>query len=534
METLKERIESIIKEAIKENFGIESDVILEEAKEERYGDYTTNVLFKLAKTLKKDPKEIGAKIKEELEKGKLVESASIEGGFLNLRLSQDSFNEILKNIKTTPDEYGKNDFGKSKKVNLEFVSANPTGPLVVVNARASAIGDSLKRIMNFSGYRVDAEYYVNDAGGQIERLKKSIEARIKELKGEPFEFPDDGYQGEYIYNIAREALEKGWTSDLDRKAVFYIHQWQKNTLEKFRVHFERFVFESEIRASEYPQRVMNILEQKKLIYNEDGAILFKSTLLGDDKDRVIVRSNGEPTYFFFDLAYHLHKMERGYDLIIDIWGPDHHGYIPRMKAGLQALGFDVNNFLVLLAQQVNLLRGNEKVKMSKRKGEIYSMDDLIDEVGVDAARFFFLTRTVNAHLDFDLELAKTIGVQNPVYYVQYSHARISSVLDYGREKGISYEDANPELLREPEERTLLRKITFFPDVLQNICRTLEPHLMVRYLLELSELYHSYYQKIRIVSEDLELSKARLLLSFAVRTVVKNGLELIGVSAPERM
>uniref|UniRef100_A0A7C2NZC8 Arginine--tRNA ligase n=1 Tax=candidate division WOR-3 bacterium TaxID=2052148 RepID=A0A7C2NZC8_UNCW3 len=531
---LRERIEEKLKEIIEKNFGLKADFYLEESAEENFGDYSTNILFKLAKELKKNPAELGEKIVEQLSDFDLLEKVEVQKGFLNFKISQKFLWELLINIAEDPANYGKNNLGNRLRVNLEFVSANPTGPLVVVNARAAAVGDSLKRIMNTCGYIVDSEYYVNDAGGQIERLRKSIEARIFEIQGLPFEFPEDGYQGEYIYDIAKEILKRNFSGDYGRFAVEYIHHWQKNTLERYRVKFDRFIFETEIRNSEYPRKVMKILEESGLVYAENGATVFKSSIFGDDKDRVLIRSNGEPTYFFFDLAYHLHKIERNYDILIDIWGPDHHGYILRMQAGLKALGFNIENFKVLIAQQVNLVRGKEKVKMSKRKGEIYSMDDLIDEVGVDAARFFFLTRTVNAHLDFDLELAKTIGVQNPVYYVQYSHARIASLLDFGREKGLSYQKGNPSLLTDPEERSLIRKIMFYPDVLQSVCRSLEPHLLVRYLLELSELYHSYYQKVRIVTEDAELSNARLLLSFGVKTVVKNGLELLGIEAPERM
>lgn len=531
---LRERIEEKLAEIIEKNFGLKADFYLEESAGENFGDYSTNILFKLAKELKKNPAELGEKIVAQLSNFDLLEKAEVQKGFLNFKISQKSLEEILKNISEDPENYGKNNLGNRTRVNLEFVSANPTGPLVVVNARAAAVGDSLRRIMNTCGYVVDSEYYVNDAGGQIERLRKSVEARILELQGLPFEFPEDGYQGEYIYDVAREILKRNFSGDYGRFAVEYIHNWQRNTLERYRVKFDRFVFETEIRNSEYPRKVMKTLEESGLIYSEDGATIFKSSIFGDDKDRVLIRNNGEPTYFFFDLAYHLHKIERNYEILIDIWGPDHHGYIPRMQAGLKALGFDIEKFKVLIAQQVNLVRGKEKVKMSKRKGEIYSMDDLIDEVGVDAARFFFLTRTVNAHLDFDLELAKTIGVQNPVYYVQYSHARIASLLDFGAEKGLSYKKGDPSLLTEPEERSLIRKIMFYPDILQSACRSLEPHLLVRYLLELSELYHSYYQKVRIVTEDAELSNARLLLSFGVKTVVKNGLELLGIKAPERM
>jgi arginyl-tRNA synthetase len=531
---LRERIEEKLKEIIERSFGLRIDFYLEESPEEDFGDYSTNILFRLAKELKKNPAELGEKILRELSEFELLERADIAKGFLNLKVSQKHLGELLNDLSKDPENYGKNNLGNQRKVNLEFVSANPTGPLVVVNARAAAVGDSLRRIMSTCGYLVDSEYYVNDAGGQIERLRKSIEARVREIQGLPFEFPEDGYHGEYIYDIARAILETNFSGDYGRFAVEYIHNWQKRTLERYRVKFDRFVFETEIRNSEYPKRVMKILEDSGLTYTQDGATVFKSSAFGDDKDRVLIRSNGEPTYFFFDLAYHLHKIDRNYDILIDIWGPDHHGYIPRMQAGLKALGFNVENFKVLIAQQVNLVRGQEKVKMSKRKGEIYSMDDLLDEVGVDAARFFFLTRTVNAHLDFDLELAKTIGVQNPVYYVQYSHARIASLLDFGKEKGLSHEKGNPSLLTEKEERSLLRKIMFYPDIIQSACRSLEPHLLVRYLLELSELYHSYYQKIRIVTEDSELSNARLLLSFGVKTVVKNGLELLGIEAPERM
>lgn len=534
MSLLREKIEEKIREIVEKKYGVKPDFFLEESKDEAFGDYTTNLPFKLARDLKKNPQQIGEEIVSALADFTVLEKGEIQKGFLNLRISAESLGEILNKIARSPDEYGKNTLGNGKRVNLEFVSANPTGPLVVVNARAAAVGDSLKRIMGFCGYSVDSEFYINDAGGQIEKLRKSIIARINELQGLQAEFPEDGYHGEYIYDIARKIIQENFRGDPGRFAIDYIHNWQKETLRKYRVDFDYFVFESQIRNSDYPQKTRKVLESLGLLYNEEGAVLFKSTKFGDDKDRVLIRSNGEPTYFFFDLAYHLYKIERNYDILIDIWGPDHHGYIPRMKAGLRALGYNPENFQVLIAQQVNLVRGSERVKMSKRKGEIYSMDDLIEEVGTDAARFFFLTRTVSSHLDFDLELARTIGVQNPVYYIQYSHARIASLIDFGSEQGCSYEAGKFNLLVEPEERSIMRKIMLFPDTLQSVSRTLEPHLLVRYLLDLAELYHSYYQKIRIVTEDRDRSNARLLLSYGVKTVVKNGLNLLGVEAPERM
>ncbi len=535
MRLLRERIEEELTNILGKKYGIRVDFFLEESKDESFGDYTTNLPFKLAKELKKDPSEIGEEIASDLREFTALENISIKKGFLNFRVSLRSLNEILGEILASPEDFGKSNLGKGTKVNLEFVSANPTGPLVIVNARAAAVGDSLKKIMNFCGFFVESEFYVNDAGTQIEKLRRSVEARIMELQGLKSDFPEDGYQGEYVYDIAKKIIEDNFNGDPGQFAVDYIHQWQKSTLERYRVKFDNFVFESWIRKSEYPEKTKKTLESHGLLYKEEnGALLFKSTVFGDDKDRVLIRSNGEPTYFFFDLAYHLYKMDRKYNVLVDIWGPDHHGYIPRMKAGLEALGFDTENFKVLVAQQVNLIRDHEKVKMSKRKGEIYSMDDLIEEVGSDAARFFFLTRTVNSHLDFDLALAKTIGVQNPVYYIQYSHARIASLLDFAKEKGYSPEGGKGSLLTEPEERSLMRKIMLFPDTLQSVSRTLEPHLLARYLLELAELYHSYYQKVRIVTEDKERSNARLLLSFGVKSVVKNGLNLLGVQAPERM
>ena len=536
MESLKKKIEDAVKDITKELFDIELEIILEEPKEESFGDYTTNFLFKLAKQLGKSPKEIGDEISLRLQEKfeKEIEALEVAGGFLNIKISSTSLGEILEYIRSKPDEFGKNNYGQGKRVNLEFVSTNPTGPLVVVNARAATVGDSLKRIMSFSGFSVDSEFYVNDAGGQFQRLEESVLARIKELEGEEVEFPEDGYPGEYLIDIAKEIIEKGEIENAGRYAVERLHSMQMKTLERFRVKFDNVIKESEIRASHFPEQVRKILEDKGLIYEEEGAIFFKSTQFGDEKDRVLIRRTGEPTYFFFDLAYHLHKHSRGYDLLIDIWGPDHHGYIKRMEAGLEALGIDDEKFKVLIIQQVNIIKGGERVRMSKRKGEFYTMDELLDEVGVDAARFFFLMRTVSAHLDFDLDLAKTIGSENPVYYVQYSHARIESLLDFAGEKGLTYKNGDYRKLTMPEERSLMRKILYFPDILEAVSRTLEPHLLVRYLLEISELYHNYYQKIRIVTDDKDLSEARLLLSYAVKSVVKNGLNLIGVTAPERM
>ncbi len=547
--TLKERIKQIIERKVKEIYGQDVDVQLTPPRSEEYGDYATNLAFLLSKKLRKPPSEIASEFASALsEELRPIAEINVVSGFINLQIRMPILRELVYEIvHSHQSDYGESDVGGGRRVLVEFVSANPTGPLNVVSARAATVGDSLVRIMRKSGYNADAEYYVNDAGGQIRALGESVAWRL----GERDEPPQDGYLGEYLIEIAKKLRDQGVSrEDYGKAAAELILKSQLQSLERFGVKFDSVVRESEIRESGLVDEVFNRLKELGLVskasdlppqlaseYRDRDSLVLRTDLIDkNEKPRVLIRSNGEPTYFMVDLAYHYNKFQRGYEWVIDLWGPDHHGYIPRMRAGLKGLGLLENGrFDVMIVQQVNLIRDGKRVVMSKRKGEVFTMDQLIDAVGVDAARFFFLLRSANAHLDFDIDLARKLSSDNPVYYVQYVHARISSLMEHASEKGVSFDDAELEQLGLKEERTLMKKLLYFPDVVSNSARRMEPHLIPHYLLDLAGEFHNYYQKHRIVdTENKALSGARLLLAEAVRTVVHNGLELIGVSAPSRM
>ncbi len=535
MSEIREKLKHQIGEFIKKRYGISHDPVISAAKDSRFGDYSVTSAFSLAKLLKKNPVEIANEIASHVKEtfSREVDDVNVVNGFVNITFSPPFLMEIVSSAAT--GDYGRCNAGNGLKVNLEFVSANPTGPLNVVNARAAAVGDSLKKIMRFCGYDAWSEYYVNDAGGQIRALRESVKWRM----GLRSDLPEDGYGGEYLIPYAQELKNLGITKDedIEREIVEMILSDQMKTLERFRVKFDVITRESFIRKSKYPKILEEKLREKGLIYEKDGAVYFKATSLGgiDEKDRVLVRSNGEPTYFYFDLAYHIYKFDRGFEKVVDFWGPDHHGYIPRMKAGLKALDLDDERFDVKIIQQVNIIREGKKVRMSKRKGELYTLKELLDEVNVDAARFFFLLRSYSSHLDFDIDLAKEISVKNPVYYVQYAHARISSIFKKAAAKGVSDNNADLGLLTTPEERLIMRELLFFPDVLEEISAKLEPHLLTYYLTGLAEKFHNYYQKHTVADPaNRELSAARLRFVKAIANVIKTGLELIGVSAPEEM
>ncbi len=547
--TLKERIKQIIERKVKEIYGQGVDVQLTPPRSEEYGDYATNLAFLLSKKLRKPPSEIASEFASALsEELRPIAEINVVSGFINLQIRMPILRELVYEIvHSHQSDYGESDVGGGRRVLVEFVSANPTGPLNVVSARAATVGDSLVRIMRKSGYNADAEYYVNDAGGQIRALGESVAWRL----GERDEPPQDGYLGEYLIEIAKKLRDQGVSrEDYGKAAAELILKSQLQSLERFGVKFDSVVRESEIRASGLVDEVFNRLKELGLVskasdlppqlaseYRDRNSLVLRTDLIDkNEKPRVLIRSNGEPTYFMVDLAYHYNKFQRGYEWVIDLWGPDHHGYIPRMRAGLKGLGLLENGrFDVMIVQQVNLIRDGKRVVMSKRKGEFFTMDQLIDAVGVDAARFFFLLRSANAHLDFDIDLARKLSSDNPVYYVQYVHARISSLMEHASEKGVSFDDAELEQLGLKEERTLMKKLLYFPDVVSNSARRMEPHLIPHYLLDLAGEFHNYYQKHRIVdTENKALSGARLLLAEAVRTVVHNGLGLIGVSAPSRM
>lgn len=548
---------------------LEPPALLEIPRSQEHGDLSTNVAMQLAKPLRNAPRKIAEELLGKLElDSSLISKVEIAGpGFINFTYSPEYLRMLADSIIEAGNRYGSSDLGNGKRVNLEFVSANPTGPLNIVSARAAALGDSLKRIMNFSGYEAKSEFYVNDAGQQKFKLIHSFLVRYAQRIGESdIPFPDDGYHGQYLIDLA-ESFEPPDDSVWDEalKMVFdhlreiagkplqglhgYIYEkiepltrefsidkileLQKNTLTSFKVLFDKWVRESEIREQSDPDKLKDRFIENGLAYEKDNATYFKTSAFGDDEDRVIWTSDGRPTYFLPDIAYHQDKHDRGFEWLIDIWGPDHHGYIARMKAALRALGHPEDSFTVIIAQQVNLMRGGEKVKMSKRAGEIIEMQELIDEVGADAARFFFLQRKATAHLDFDLDLAVKETEENPVFYVQYAHARICSIERVAAEAGITGEPVWDKI-EHPSEHNLIRKMSEFPLIVEICAKNLEPQRITVYLGELASYFHSFYQQCRVVTDDAELSAARLGLCRAVRQVLKTGLGLLGVSAPVKM
>ncbi len=466
-------------------------------------------------------------------------------GFVNLTLNPAALHRNLGYILGRADRYGTLPAKPSERWHLEFVSANPTGPLHLASGRAATMGDSLARVLRQLGYEVATEYYVNDAGKQVGLLGLSLRARWLESRGEAAALPEGGYQGEYVKDLAKEIEDaEDWTdANFSNFAVERLLREHQRDMEAFGVRFDRWFRESELHKSGALEKTLELLKSKGSAYEKDGATWFGSSSEGDDdKDRVLVKSDGTPTYFLPDIAYHRTKLERGYDRIVDIWGADHHGYVPRMRAALAALGLPPEGFRPIVHQLVHLYRGKQAVKMSKRAGEFVTLREVVDEVGRDACRFFFAMRTPNSHLDFDLELAKKKSQENPVYYVQYVHARISSIFREAVKQGIasdkgmlpSSEAALAPLVAD-EERALLVKLAWFPEALRTCRRELSPHPLTTYLLELSGMFHPFYEKCRVVdSSNAGLSLARLSLIEGVRLVIAKGLDLLGVSAPDSM
>lgn len=525
------------------------ELLWEVPREEAHGDYATNAAMLLAKSLRRQPRqvaELAARHFPAIPEVARVETAG--PGFLNIFLAPDWCARALGEILEAGDTYGRTDRGGGGRVLIEFVSANPTGPLVVVNARAAAVGDSLGRILAARGHRVFREYYVNDAGNQVQTLARSLEIRIRQQLGESVELPEDAYPGEYLVDLAREhlategpaILKLPQAERLDRLAVFAVKritEGHRRVLSAYGVDYDCWFSERQLRESAEPSRVQERLRERGSVYEAEGAVWFRSTAFGDDKDRVLVKSDGEPTYFVNDIAYHVNKVGRGFERLIDLYGPDHHGHVPRMKGALQALGYPEGVLDVLIVQLVSLLREGQPVRMSKRMGEFVTMEELIGEVGRDAARFTFLTRRHDSPLDFDLEVATRQSAENPVYYVQYAHARISSIFQHLREKKLPVPDwrrVNLRPLSLPEEQSLIKRLLQFPHVVEGAARALEPHRIAYYLQELAGLFHPYYNRHRVISDDLGLTQARLALAAGVGQVVRNGLDLLGVSAPEKM
>lgn len=545
---MKNNIQDLLIPVIKNSLNkLSSDTIEDSAisldfpADTRFGDLSTNIALRLAKQIKKPPVQVAAQIigilKEELEKIPLknyIKEIKAEGaGFINFYLENKYFHEQLNLIITKGIDALRLDSGQAKAVLIEFVSANPTGSLSVAHARQAAVGDSLANILAFMGFKVKREYYLNDEGNQINILGKSVALRKKELNGEKIEFPEDHYQGDYIYDIAKAANSaKIKEEDLGDYAAGYILDLIKKELDDFGVEFDCWYSQKELNKSGKIGQALDFLKNKGFIYEQDGATWFKSTDFGDDKDRVVIKSDKAQTYLAPDIAYHEEKYRRGFSWLINLWGPDHHGYIGRIKAAIQALGHPADSLSVIIVQLATIYRSGELVQMSTRRGQYITLREVLDEVGCDAARFFFMARRTSAHLDFDLELAKKQTAENPVYYVQYAYARICSIL---RSDAASVKDNfDLSLLKEKEELNLIKKLLQFSHVL-NICLvTQDPYMLTVYLQELAEAFHKFYDLHRVLSEDSALTGARLALIQAVKIVIASSLELLGISRPEKM
>ena len=529
----------------------EGEFYIEVPNNPEFGDFSTNAAMILAKENKKSPKAIAEILIKELKKHKGFKKVDIAGpGFINFVLSPQYYQDSLWEIQEAGESYGDSDFGQEEKVLLEFVSANPTGPLNIVSARAAAFGDTLYRVMKKVGFDATREFYINDAGNQVDILAESVELRLREIQGEKMEeFPYEAYHGEYVKHLAQRLNsqegvrvfmmpEKERMEHLKEFALNEIHQMQQNSLEKFGVVFDSWVSEKTLRMEGVVEEVLSYLAEADCTYEKEDAIWFCSTKFGDDKDRVLMKSDGSITYFVPDLAYHLTKLQRGFTKLIDVFGPDHHGYVPRLKAAFQALNYDDEMLEVIFLQQVNLFESGERIKMSKRAGKIVTMDDLLSVVSKDAARYFFIARKANAHLNFDLDLALKKNNENPVYYCQYAHARICSILKKAKKDKVLPKTWKKELvtkLVKPEELALIKKLTEFPELLISIAQQREPYRLTMFAEELAGMFHRFYAKFQVVSDKhKELSQARLLLMDNIRAVLALCFELMGISAPEKM
>lgn len=520
---------------------------LEQPPQKEFGDFATNIAMQSARIARQAPAQIARAIIDELD-SPLIERAEIAGaGFINLFLKHDAISDGLRSILAQGDRFGDLPAHPDDYIQIEYVSANPTGPLHVGHGRGAAYGSALVNLMRAAGYRVDAEYYINDAGNQIDLLGMSIDLRYRELLGETVEFPDNAYRGADIIATAQALIDEEGDrylamSEQERINIFKERGLQaklaalKQDLATFNVHFDRWFSERTLHPDAVKQ-ACDELKARGTAYEKDGALWLRTTEFGDDKDRVIIRDNGIGTYFASDIAYHRNKYERGYTKMINVWGADHHGYVARVKAAMTALGYPADRLEILLLQMVNLLRGGEKVKMSKRTGNAITLNELMDEVGTDATRYFFIMRSLDSQLDFDIDLAKSRSNDNPVYYIQYAHARIHSIYRQVEEAGIEYGDwehTDFTLLTSDIELALIKKMDEYRDLIAVAARDRAPHRIAHYLYELAGEFHSFYRQCRILGSAPAERQARLGLVTAVRHVLAHGLNILGISAPERM
>ena len=582
---MKDQLQDLIKKCIQDLISkgilieMPPNVRLDHTKDNSHGDYATNIALMLSKQAKMKPVDLAKIIVDQLEESSFINKIEIAGpGFINFFISDESSSSVVSEIIDQEALYGSSDIGQGKKVLLEYVSANPTGPLHVGHGRGAAYGATISNLLRAVGFKVDNEYYVNDAGRQMDILAVSIYLRYLSLCGENLRFPDNGYQGQYIKdiaqviydssgeefykkldlifaNVSKDGSEGGdKESHIDGliensksilgdsfRAIFQVGIESilggiKSDLSEFGVVFEKWFSEQSLIDTGLSESCISKLKESQKVYEKDGALWFKTTNYGDEKDRVVVRDNGNHTYFASDIAYHFDKFERGYDKIINVWGADHHGYISRVKASIDALGHSPDKLEILLVQFANLYRGGSKVQMSTRSGSFVTLEDLRKEVGNDAARFFYILRKSEQHMDFDLDLAKSKTNENPVYYIQYAHARICSVFRQANEKEmeVDHSQANLSLLTEGIEKNIIKELSRYKSVLESSAIQYEPHQLAYYLRDLSTHFHSYYNACKFIVEDKHLTQARLSLIHATRQILINGLSILGVSAPESM
>lgn len=546
---MKRILVGLIEERLRQ-MGLKDPLVeFEIPRDERLGDLSTPVSMSSAKVLRKPPREIAESIISSFRGMDILESVELAGpGFINFTFSRQFIWSELKRLLKERESYLRSDIGKGRKVQIEFVSANPTGPLHLGHGRGAALGNALSNLLKAGGYDVEREYYINDAGRQVKLLGLSVFAKYQQLLNIDYPFPEDGYRGEYIEDLAKDAIrengERFKGKDFDDVRDLFIDFSYKRMMEEikrdlvdFGVVFDAYQSERSLYDEGDVEKSIEDLKKRGHIYEKEGAIWFRATAFGDDKDRVIVKREGDFTYFASDIAYHRKKIEKGFDEIIDIWGADHHGYIPRIRAVIKAFGYPDDQLRVLLVQMVTLLRGGKPVQMSKRAGEFVTLREVIEEIGADTTKFIFLTRRSDSHLEFDLDSVKKQTAENPVFYVQYAHARINSIFSYAAEKGIDIErlsEADLSILNSEEEIRIIKKLLYYPLIFEGAVRSHEPHRITFYLQELAGLFHPYYNRYRIVTEDLGLSLARLALCEGIRIVLREGLGILGVSMPERM
>ncbi|CAI6324025.1 arginine--tRNA ligase [Bacillus subtilis] len=548
-DVLKEEIKAaVLKAGLAEESQI-PNVVLETPKDKTHGDYSTNMAMQLARVAKKAPRQIAEEIVAHFDKGKAsIEKLDIAGpGFINFYMNNQYLTKLIPSVLEAGEAYGETNIGNGERVQVEFVSANPTGDLHLGHARGAAVGDSLCNVLSKAGYDVSREYYINDAGNQINNLALSVEVRYFEALGLEKPMPEDGYRGEDIIAIGKRLAEEYGNrfvneEESERLAFFreyglkYELEKLRKDLENFRVPFDVWYSETSLYQNGKIDKALEALREKGHVYEEDGATWFRSTTFGDDKDRVLIKKDGTYTYLLPDIAYHKDKLDRGFDKLINVWGADHHGYIPRMKAAIEALGYEKGTLEVEIIQLVHLYKNGEKMKMSKRTGKAVTMRDLIEEVGLDAVRYFFAMRSADTHMDFDLDLAVSTSNENPVYYAQYAHARICSMLRQGEEQGLKpAADLDFSHIQSEKEYDLLKTIGGFPEAVAEAAEKRIPHRVTNYIYDLASALHSFYNAEKVIDpENEEKSRARLALMKATQITLNNALQLIGVSAPEKM